>query len=313
MRKPKLIVSRCLNFEKCRYDGQGYNDKVVESLKEHVEFITVCPEVEMGMTTPRNPIRIEKHKEKDEYKLIQHHSNYDYTDKMNEFANEFINNIEDVDGFILKSKSPSCGIKDVKIYHQGNKCNIGGSGNGFFSKKVIDKYKNLPIENEGRLKNYSIRDNFFTKIFAINNLKGCINIKDFYSSNEMLLKSYDEEKTIELGNMLYKDNIDNNNINLYKDSIYDILSSTRHKNHKLLIINSIFNKYKYNLTYDEIKMFNSIVESYEKGRIPFSSLALTIRIYATRFKDDKILNQTFFNPYPEGLINICDSGKGRDL
>lgn len=244
MRKPKLIVSRCLNSEKCRYDGQGYNDKVISLLKNYVDIVTVCPEVDIGMSTPRNPIRIEKHKQKEEYKLIQHDTLYDFTDKMNKFSQEFIDKLDDVDGFILKAKSPSCGIKDVKIYHQGNKCSISSSGNGFFSEKVLEKYKNIPIENEGRLKNYSIRDNFFTKIFTINNFKNNLDIKDFHKNNEILLKSYDEEKTLYLTSMLNEKNVDDNKVNTYKESIYDILSSKRNKNSKLAIINNIFYKYK---------------------------------------------------------------------
>ncbi|MDO7205804.1 DUF523 domain-containing protein [Paraclostridium bifermentans] len=100
MRKPKLIISKCLNSEKCRYDGQGYDDKVISLLREYIDIETVCPEKEIGMPIPRDPIRIEKHNDK--YKLIQLNSNEDYTSQMNEFAEEFLNGIDDIDGFILK-------------------------------------------------------------------------------------------------------------------------------------------------------------------------------------------------------------------
>ena len=83
---------------------------------------------------------------------------------MIEFAKEFISSLDDVDGFILKSKSPTCGIKDVKVYYHGNKCSIRNNGSGFFSQNNY-KYNYLPIENEGRLKNYNIRDNFLLRFF----------------------------------------------------------------------------------------------------------------------------------------------------
>ena len=67
MRRPKIIVSECLCGKKCRYDGQEYNDNVIQSLKDYVEIQTVCPEVSIGLPTPREPIRIEKHNEKEEY------------------------------------------------------------------------------------------------------------------------------------------------------------------------------------------------------------------------------------------------------
>ena len=171
MRKPKIVVSECLYGTKCRYDGQGYNDKVIQSLKDYVDIQTVCPELAIGLSIPREPIRIEMNKENEEYRLIDYNSKNDYTNQMTEFSEEFINGLDDIDGFILKSRSPTCGLKDAKVYYRGNKCSIRSNENGFFSQKIIDKYDYLPIENEGRLKNYNIRDNFFTRIFFINNLK----------------------------------------------------------------------------------------------------------------------------------------------
>ena len=82
---------------------------------------------------------------------------------------------------------------------------------------------------------------------------------------------------------------------------------------KLSVIMSIFEKYKSKLSLDEVNMFEDIVRSYQKGKTPFSTLAVAIRMYATRFSDKEVLNQSFFNPYPEELINITDSGKGRKL
>lgn len=166
MRKPKIIISKCLNSEKCRYNGQCYDDKVIALLREYMDIETVCPENAIGLPIPKDPVRIEKHN--DEYKLIQANSNLDYTNQMCEFAEEFLSGVEDIDGFILKSRSPSCGINDVKIYPKAQKCTIKKNGTGIFANKVMEKHSNIPIENEGRLKNYDIRDEFLTRIFTIN-------------------------------------------------------------------------------------------------------------------------------------------------
>ena len=195
MRKPKIVVSECLYGTKCRYDGQGYNDKVIQSLKDYVDIQTVCPELAIGLSIPREPIRIEMNKENEEYRLIDYNSKNDYTNQMTEFSEEFINGLDDIDGFILKSRSPTCGLKDAKVYYCGNKCSIRSNENGFFSQKIIDKYDYLPIENEGRLKNYNIRDNFFTRIFFINNLK---NLYEELERNYFLerISSLEEDTTI---------------------------------------------------------------------------------------------------------------------
>ena len=312
MRKPKIVVSECLYGTKCRYDGQGYNDKVIQSLKDYVDIQTVCPELAIGLSIPREPIRIEMTKENEEYRLIDYNSKNDYTNQMTEFSEEFINGLDDIDGFILKSRSPTCGLKDAKVYYRGNKCSIRSNENGFFSQKIIDKYDYLPIENEGRLKNYNIRDNFFTRIFFINNLKNNKNIIEFHKNNLLLLKSYDEESTNEVSDILNENRMEDQ-VHQYKEKVLNIVSNQRKKENKLSIIIKVFEKYKNMLNEEEINMFNGLIESYENQRIPFSTLEVVIKMYATRFKDKDILNQTFFYPYPENLINITDSGKGRKL
>lgn len=312
MRKPKIVVSECLYGTKCRYDGQGYNDKVIQSLKDYVDIQTVCPELAIGLPIPREPIRIEMNKENEEYRLIDYNSKNDYTNQMTEFSEEFINGLDDIDGFILKSKSPTCGLKDAKVYYRGNKCSIRSNENGFFSQKIIEKYDYLPIENEGRLKNYNIRDNFFTRIFFINNLKNNKNIIEFHKNNLLLLKSYDEELTNEVSDILNENRMEDQ-LQQYKEKVLNIVSNQRKKENELSIIIKLFEKYKNMLNEEEINMFNDLIESYENQRIPFSTLEVVIKMYATRFKDKDILNQTFFYPYPENLINITDSGKGRKL
>ena len=312
MRKPKIVVSECLYGTKCRYDGQGYNDKVIQSLKDYVDIQTVCPELAIGLSIPRESIRIEMNKENEEYRLIDYNSKNDYTNQMTEFSEEFINGLDDIDGFILKSRSPTCGLKDAKVYYRGNKCSIRSNENGFFLQKIIDKYDYLPIENEGRLKNYNIRDNFFTRIFFINNLKNNKNIIEFHKNNLLLLKSYDEESTNEVSDILNENRMEDQ-VHQYKEKVLNIVSNQRKKENKLSIIIKVFEKYKNMLNEEEINMFNGLIESYENQRIPFSTLEVVIKMYATRFKDKDILNQTFFYPYPENLINITDSGKGRKL
>lgn len=312
MRKPKIVVSECLYGTKCRYDSQGYNDKVIQSLKDYVDIQTVCPELAIGLSIPREPIRIEMNKENEEYRLIDYNSKNDYTNQMTEFSEEFINGLDDIDGFILKSRSPTCGLKDAKVYYRGNKCSIRSNENGFFLQKIIDKYDYLPIENEGRLKNYNIRDNFFNRIFFINNLKNNKNIIEFHKNNLLLLKSYDEESTNEVSDILNENRMEDQ-VHQYKEKVLNIVSNQRKKENKLSIIIKVFEKYKNMLNEEEINMFNGLIESYENQRILFSTLEVVIKMYATRFKDKDILNQTFFYPYPENLINITDSGKGRKL
>lgn len=311
MRKPKLIISKCLNSEKCRFDGQGYDDKVISLLRDYVDIETVCPETSIGLSIPRNPLRIEK--DSDVNRLIEAKSNVDYTYQMCEFAEEFINGMDDIDGFILKSRSPSCGIKDVKVYPKSQKCSISKNATGIFSSKVIEKISNIPIENEGRLKNYNIRDEFLTKIFTINDFKCTDSILDFHNKNILLLKSYSIKISKELDSIANKQNLNQKDIDLYKSKLYELLNKKRNKKSKVKICKGIFEKFKDKLIKNEIDYFYNLLNLYENEKTPFSSIIVALQMYSIRFNNEELLNQTFFNPYPKCLVNISDSGKGRNL
>lgn len=311
MRKPKLIISKCLNSEKCRFDGQGYDDKVISLLRDYVDIETVCPETSIGLSIPRNPLRIEK--DSDVNRLIEAKSNVDYTYQMCEFAEEFINGMDDIDGFILKSRSPSCGIKDVKVYPKSQKCSISKNATGIFSSKVIEGMSNIPIENEGRLKNYNIRDEFLTKIFTINDFKCTDSILDFHNKNILLLKSYSTKISKELDSIANKQNLNETDIDLYKSKLYELLNKKRNKKSKVKICKGIFENFKDKLIKNEIDYFYNLLNLYENEKTPFSSIIVALQMYSIRFNNEELLNQTFFNPYPKCLVNISDSGKGRNL
>jgi len=163
--KPIIVTSKCLGFECCRYNGGIQNDDFIKKLNDFVEYITVCPEVEIGLSTPRDPIRIVQNN--GELSLVQPKTGKDFSKVMYEFSQEFINSLENVDGFILKSRSPSCGIKDVKIYPNSEKGGGSSKGKGFFAAVAQEQLPYLAIEDEGRLKDFKIREHFLTKIFTL--------------------------------------------------------------------------------------------------------------------------------------------------
>lgn len=312
MRRPKLVVSKCLGFENCRYNGQGSSSKLIDILQPYVDFITVCPETGIGLPIPREAIRIVDYNS--EKKLIQPKSNIDHTENMKKFSKEYIDTLSDIDGFILKSKSPSCGIKDVKVYHKNGKASLFNGSNGFFAQEAINSYGHLPIENEGRLKNYLIRDEFLTKLFTINEFKHNKNgLENFHNKNRLLLKSYD----INIYSRL--EEISKNNFNTekeiieYERNLYDLLKNNRNYKKNIQSIIDIYNKYEPKLSMKEKEIFVDSVVKYSKGKLPLSALFTNIKLYAARFNDDEILNQSIFSPYPENLVDLSDSGKGRTI
>ena len=112
--KPKVIISKCLEFDACRYDGQLINNKYIIALKEFIDFIPVCPEVEIGLGIPRDPIKIIDNN--GNIALYQDSTGRDYAKKMNTFSNQFINSLENVDGFILGFDKRSKDLEGFEIF-----------------------------------------------------------------------------------------------------------------------------------------------------------------------------------------------------
>ncbi|MBZ9635736.1 DUF523 domain-containing protein [Clostridium sp. FP1] len=169
--KPVVVVSRCLGFEACRYNGQLDGCNLVEKLKDFVDFITVCPEVQIGLEIPREAISVVKENEDAPVKLMQHSGERELSSEMMGFGEKFLKELPKVDGFILKSKSPSCGIKEVKIYKSIEKGSTSVKGSGLFGGLVMGKFEGLAIEDDGRVKNYNIRQYFLTKLYIMKNFR----------------------------------------------------------------------------------------------------------------------------------------------
>jgi uncharacterized protein YbbK (DUF523 family) len=139
----------------------------VRKLKDHVDFVPVCPEQEIGLGVPRDPIRIVETKGR--RSLYQPATGRGLTKEMNDFSAKFFKDLGPVDGFLLKSLSPSCGIKDVKVYSgfTEKQTLLSDKSHGFFGGLALRLYPGLAIEDENRLKNAVIREHFLTSVFAM--------------------------------------------------------------------------------------------------------------------------------------------------
>lgn len=163
-KKPRIVISKCLGFENCRYDGQVIFVPFMKKLEPLVEFITVCPEVEIGLGVPRNPIRIIENRGR--RRLIQPASGRDVSAEMQDFVGSFLNSIEGVDGFILKSRSPSCGVRDANIFSGPDEIEPISLGAGFFAEAVLERFDGCAIEDEEALADPRIRERFLKKLLS---------------------------------------------------------------------------------------------------------------------------------------------------
>ncbi len=316
--KPNIVVSKCLGFDKCRYNADTVLDYVVDRLKPYVNYTTICPEVEIGLGIPREPIRIVS--EKNRLYLYQPATKKDITDKMVSFVDKYLNSLSEIDGFILKYRSPSCGINSVKIYNSFNPDARPVAGAGFFGGEVIKRFGGLAIEDEGRLKNFTIREYFFTKLFTLTQfrlVKKTRQIKElvrFHTVNKLLFMAHNQTKLRELGNIVAgydKHNIDTV-LDKYELSMHELLAKPPTFKSWINVLTHAFSGVTENLGKEERKLFLNLIEEYRDERIPLSVLAKLMLSWAVRFTNEYLLNQTFLNPFPKELIEITDSGKGRN-
>ncbi len=316
--KPIVVVSKCLGFAACRYNGATIPDALVDALKKYVEYRPVCPEVEIGLGVPREPIRIVT--ENGMLKLCQPATKKDVTDDMTSFASRFLSSVKDVDGFVLKFRSPSCGLKGVKVYPSMEKSMQVATAPGFFGAEVLKRFAFYPVEDEGRLKNFGIREHFLTKLYAFasfRKLKGeptMGGLVKFHARNKLLLMAYSQKELKILGQIVANhDKLPLKQvIELYQAHCYNALMKQPKPEHAINVLTHALGYFKA-LGKEEKSYFLGTLDKYKNKKLPLSVPLALLKSYIARFGQQYLEDQTFFEPYPEELIEVTDSGKGRDV
>ncbi|MBS3740918.1 MAG: DUF523 and DUF1722 domain-containing protein [Candidatus Cloacimonetes bacterium] len=316
--KPKVVVSKCLGFKKCRYNGQTIPSHFVELLQDYVDYITVCPEEDIGLGTPRDPLRIGKRNEK--LHMVQPATGDEVTEKMQKFTDDFLKKLDDVDGFIMKNRSPSCGINDVKIYHHLDEPTGSYRGKGFFGGQLKNYYPEAAIEDEGRLNNFKIREHFLTKLYSnarfrkINKKQQMKDLVKFHSQHKYLFLAYNEVAMREAGKIVanHEHKSEEEVFRSYKEKLQEILHKPPIYTANINMIQHAYGGISDKLSSREKKFFLRSIEEYRDERIPLSVLIQLLKSYAIRFDNEYLKNQIFLEPYPPDLMEITDSGKGRN-
>ena len=308
--RPRVVLSRCLELEPVRYDGQVIPYKLVRELEPFVSFVPVCPEVEIGLGVPRDPVRIVS--TDGVARLLQPDTGRDVTAEMREFSRDFLSDLGPVDGFVLKSRSPSCGISDVKIYQGSDPSAAPTRGPGLFAERVLELHEGLAIEDEGRLRDYRIREHFLTKLFSLARLRAVENsgqmkqLVRFHSINKLLLMAYSQKEMRALGHIV---------ANPDRASFDDVAPDYRQHFQAALArpprYTSVINVFEHASEYfsnqlerREKGQFRSMLDKYRNKQVPMAAVTAVLRAWIVRFEEDYLMAQTFFEPYPAELRNI---------
>jgi uncharacterized protein YbgA (DUF1722 family)/uncharacterized protein YbbK (DUF523 family) len=317
--RPRVVVSRCIEFDRCRYNGDMISSDVVRALKKHVDFEPVCAEVEIGLGVPRDPIRVATFD--GELRLVQPSTELDVTDRMKSFAASYLASVGVVDGFLLKSRSPSCGIKDVKVFPGLAKQAAVARGAGFFGAAVLERFAGRPVEDEARLTNFRIREHYLTALWALARFRaareagGMRDLVDFHSRNKLLLMAYNQTAMRSLGRVVA--NPEHKGVAeafaAYEAELRGALAKPSRFTSNINVLMHALGYFSDGISPSERKHFLGALERYRAEKIPLSAAIAVVTAWLARFDVPYLAQQTFFEPYPEELVEITDSGKGRDL
>ena len=310
-----LGVSSCLLGNMCRYDGHGAKDGFVfDNLKEYFELLPYCPENSIW-GAPREAVR--QVSINGELKIFTSTKEpKDVTSILDEACEKMALKAcdDDLCGFVLKSASPSCGMERVKVYQPLNAPSIK-NGVGLFAKKLKEKMPNLPMEEEGRLTDAWLRENFLMQVYSYGDLKELLKkekkistLVEFHTSYKYLIYSKSQNSYKILGKIVA--NSEKKDIEeLYKEYEEEFLKaiatkSTLNKTYNILL--HIFGYFKKHITKEEKADILESMYDFKSRVIPLISVIKIFNLYINRFDITYLKTQKFLNPYPAKLALRSD-------
>jgi uncharacterized protein YbgA (DUF1722 family)/uncharacterized protein YbbK (DUF523 family) len=303
--RPVVVISECLEFEPVRYNGVKIPFDLVRELDPHVSFRPICPEVQVGLGVPRDPIRLVRLKgarvaadQPLPAELIQPSTGRDVTRAMTDFT---------------------CGVGGVKVFADPDAKSPVAHRAGMFASEVLERFGWAAIEEEGRLLNYRLRHHFLTKLFALARLREVEaagrmrDLVSFQARHKLLLMAHHQARMRALGRLVA--NADGKPFaELVRE--YRILfgSALARPARVPSVVNVLEHAYGYvskRISAREKQLYRRELSRYRSSRIPLGGVVALVYSWAVRFEVDYLLGQAFFEPYPEALMNVSDSGKGR--
>ncbi len=304
--KIKLGISSCLLGEKVRYDGGHKWDRfITENLGKFVEFVPVCPEVECGLGVPREAMHLVATPEG--ARLVTVRSQVDHTERLLAWARKRVLELEqeDLDGFIFKSDSPSSGMERVKIY--SGKGGAAKTGVGLFAREFMQHFRWLPVEEEGRLHDPGLRENFLGRLFCLKRWRDTLalgpkpgHLVDFHTRHKLLIMSHSPKHYALLGKLvaqlktiplpeIYKQ---------YQTQLMEALrlKATIKKNTNILL--HVLGYFKKNLSPDEKEELLEIIDEYRQGYLPLIGPVTLLNHYVRKYDQAYLQDQYYLAPHP---------------
>ena len=305
----KIGISSCLLGQKVRYDGGHKLDRYIrDTLGRYFRFVPVCPEVECGLPVPREAMRLVG--DVDAPRLVTTRTGVDHTRRMRDWASRRVRELgkEHLCGFIFKKDSPSSGMSRVKIY--GDQGPAKRIGSGLFAKAFMERYPRIPVEDDGRLHDPQIRENFIERIFALKRWRAFLagakkpgRLVTFHTGEKLLLMAHSIPHYRRMGKLVA------NVRHLSSESLYDtyedlLMSALRYKPtpaKHINVLQHILGYFKKLLTADEKKEMLEILDNYRNGDVPLIVPITLVNHYVRKYSQPYLAGQTYLHPHPIDL------------
>lgn len=309
--QPRVGISQCLLGDEVRYDGGHKRDAfLMDVLAPFVEWFPVCPEVEAGLGTPREAMHLAG--DPDAPRLLTIRTKVDHTDSLQTFSQRRVKELResDLDGYIFKKNSPSCGIHRVKVYSENG--HPGKQGIGIFSATMQEAFPLLPVEEEGRLNDAAIRENFIVRIFCYRRWKTQIQqpritrgmIVDFHSRHKYLLLTHSRSYYHDLGQLVAKAgqytprDLAHDYGALFMEALKTKATVRKHVN----VLQHLAGHFSKQLSKLERAELQETIQDYHKQFTPLAVPLTLIKHYVRTLKIPYLLDQVYLNPHPKELV-----------
>ena len=311
----RLGVSSCLLGEQVRFDGgHKRSDFLVETLGNFVEFVPVCPETEIGLGVPRETLRLIRDGGSDEtrtVRLVGNKTGIDQTNKMNAFAQRRTIALgrEDLSGYVLKKDSPSCGMERVRVHGPSGMATRDGTG--LFAAALMRRYPSLPIEEEGRLNDPHLRENFVERVFAYRRVRSFFaagwtlgGLVQFHTAHKLILMAHSPKAYAELGRFvanakrLARDRVQDEYELAFMDALKKLATAARHTN----VLHHMLGYLREHLDAAARGELVTLIDDYRRGLVPLIVPVTLLRHYVREFNVAYLRDQIYLEPHPKELM-----------
>jgi len=307
--KIRIGISSCLLGDKVRYNGGHQLDRFLrDTLAQYVEYVPVCPEVEAGYSTPREPFRLVG--DPDNPRMITTKTGEDHTERMLRWARKRVRGLEKegLCGFIFKAKSPSSGMERVKLYDRNGV--PSNRGVGLFAMTFMEHFPFLPVEEDGRLHDPGLKENFIERIFTFHRWRGMETrgrtrgrLVDFHTRHKLLLMSRGPRHVTETGRLVAaaRDLPPGDLFSRYRSLLMDALKVKTTVKKNTNVLHHIMGYFKKDLSADEKQELLEVIGQYHGGLIPLIVPITLLNHYVRKYDQPYLKQQVYLNPHPAEL------------